>query len=112
MAIILDPEENELRTLRQISGSFTAKRVLEVGCGDGRLTFRYACEARSVTAIDPDPNKIASARAALPYTIPTQQSNSCKRHVHFIAQDLQEFTANWRRERRKRYDRVVLSWSL
>ena len=31
---------------------FREARVLEIGAGDGRLTFQYAAEARSVVAID------------------------------------------------------------
>jgi ubiquinone/menaquinone biosynthesis C-methylase UbiE len=41
-------------------------RVLELGCGDGRLTFRYADKAASVLAVDPDAAVIEQARAALP----------------------------------------------
>jgi ubiquinone/menaquinone biosynthesis C-methylase UbiE len=40
--------------------------VLELGCGDGRLTFRYADKAASVLAIDPDAEAIARARGAVP----------------------------------------------
>jgi ubiquinone/menaquinone biosynthesis C-methylase UbiE len=40
------------------------KRILEVGCGDGRLTIQYAPEAASVVAIDPDPESISAARQA------------------------------------------------
>ncbi len=41
-------------------------RVLELGCGDGRVTFHYAHAAASVLAIDPDGERIEKARAALP----------------------------------------------
>jgi 2-polyprenyl-3-methyl-5-hydroxy-6-metoxy-1,4-benzoquinol methylase len=34
--------------------SLRNKRVLEIGCGDGRLTFQYALHAAAVLAIDPD----------------------------------------------------------
>jgi 16S rRNA A1518/A1519 N6-dimethyltransferase RsmA/KsgA/DIM1 with predicted DNA glycosylase/AP lyase activity len=40
--------------------------VLEVGCGDGRLTLRYAHEAASVVAIDPDADAVADLRRDLP----------------------------------------------
>jgi 2-polyprenyl-3-methyl-5-hydroxy-6-metoxy-1,4-benzoquinol methylase len=41
--------------------SLRRKRVLEVGCGDGRLTFQLAPLASSVLAIDPDPPSIDEA---------------------------------------------------
>ena len=39
MSIHEDPEGVELRTLLK-HATFTGKEVVEVGCGDGRLTFR------------------------------------------------------------------------
>src|SRR3982074_1454492 len=41
--------------------SLRDKRVLEIGCGDGRLTFQYAPRASSVLAIDPDRPSIDEA---------------------------------------------------
>ena len=40
--------------------------VLEIGCGDGRVTWRYADRAAHVTAIDPGATQIAQARQDLP----------------------------------------------
>ncbi len=40
------------------------RRVLEIGCGDGRLTMQLARLAASVVAIDPDREALANARAA------------------------------------------------
>ncbi len=45
---------------------FTAQRVLEIDCGDGRLTWRYAEAAAHVSAIDPDPEDIATAMENCP----------------------------------------------
>jgi 2-polyprenyl-3-methyl-5-hydroxy-6-metoxy-1,4-benzoquinol methylase len=45
---------------------FAGKRVLEVGCGDGRLTWLYAGEALSVLGIDPEEESIEIARSELP----------------------------------------------
>lgn len=42
--------------------SFAGQRVLEVGAGDGRLTFQYAAAPRSVVGID---TKEQDIRAAL-----------------------------------------------
>jgi 2-polyprenyl-3-methyl-5-hydroxy-6-metoxy-1,4-benzoquinol methylase len=66
MTIRLDPEDHEIGALRSLVASFEGQRVLEVGCGDGRLTRRYAHEAAYVLAIDPDEGAIATARSDLP----------------------------------------------
>ncbi len=51
MTVQADPEGTETRYLRRFA-DFAGQRVLEVGCGDGRLTWRYANAARRVTGID------------------------------------------------------------
>jgi 2-polyprenyl-3-methyl-5-hydroxy-6-metoxy-1,4-benzoquinol methylase len=48
-----DPERVEARRLHEYA-DFSGKRVLEVGCGDGRLTWRYADRAQRVAGIDLD----------------------------------------------------------
>src|SRR5713101_5663144 len=58
----LDPEGNETAALDQLLPDLRGLHVLEVGCGDGRLTCRYAERAASVLAIDPDPAAIATFR--------------------------------------------------
>lgn len=54
MTVQTDPEGAETRNLFRFADLTIGgpKRVLEVGCGDGRLTWRYAHAARQVTAID------------------------------------------------------------
>ena len=42
---------------------FREARVLEIGAGDGRLTFQYAAEPRSVVAIDTKEPDIRAAGA-------------------------------------------------
>jgi ubiquinone/menaquinone biosynthesis C-methylase UbiE len=51
MTVQTDPEATETKYLRRF-GDFEGKRVLEIGCGDGRLTWRYAAAARFVTGVD------------------------------------------------------------
>jgi 2-polyprenyl-3-methyl-5-hydroxy-6-metoxy-1,4-benzoquinol methylase len=62
---VLDPEASHLAALRRLQ-DFTGARVIEVGCGDGRLTLGIAEQATSVLAFDPDEAAVATARAALP----------------------------------------------
>lgn len=67
--IVEDPEGRELDALAALDAlgpSLAAGRVLEIGCGDGRLTRRYAAHASSIVAIDPDPDAIADLRRELP----------------------------------------------
>ena len=60
-----DQEGQAAATLHKLV-DFRGKRVLEIGCGQGRLTRRYAGETACVTAIDPAAEKIAKARAQTP----------------------------------------------
>ena len=66
MAIDEDPEGYEIAALDAIAPSFASRRVVEIGCGDGRLTRHYAHTAASVIAIDPDEEAIAELAADLP----------------------------------------------
>jgi 16S rRNA A1518/A1519 N6-dimethyltransferase RsmA/KsgA/DIM1 with predicted DNA glycosylase/AP lyase activity len=66
VAVEEDPEEHEIAALRQMVASFAACRVVEIGCGDGRLTRRYAHEAASVIAIDADAGAVARLAGTLP----------------------------------------------
>ncbi len=51
MAIEVDPVGIEPFAILQ-AADFRNARVLEVGAGDGRLTFRYATEPKSIVGID------------------------------------------------------------
>lgn len=105
MAIRLDPEANEIKALSASAGSFAGSTVLEIGCGDGRLTRRYAAEAAHVTAIDPNSEKIARAVASLPGELNHQ--------VDFLAYDIEEFGQRfWPASSGKLFDRAILAWSL
>jgi SAM-dependent methyltransferase len=65
MPIREDPEGVELRTLlRHVS--FNGKEVVELGCGEGRLTYKYFRRAKKVVAIDPLTSSIKIAKKNLP----------------------------------------------
>ena len=54
MTVQTDPDGNEIKYLRRFAefDKSTERRVLEVGCGDGRLTWRYADAAGQIAGID------------------------------------------------------------
>jgi ubiquinone/menaquinone biosynthesis C-methylase UbiE len=51
MTVQTDPEKTEIKYLQGYA-DFSGKRILEIGCGDGRLTWQYAQSARDVIGID------------------------------------------------------------
>lgn len=53
MTVQKDPERNESKYLHKFA-DLTGKRVLEIGCGEGRITWQYAKETRSTIGIDLD----------------------------------------------------------
>jgi 2-polyprenyl-6-hydroxyphenyl methylase/3-demethylubiquinone-9 3-methyltransferase len=94
----IDPEGVETRALAQLA-PVDGLRVLELGCGDGRLTFRYAEKAASVLAVDPDAERIEAARAALRPELASV--------VAFAAAGAAEVDAP-----RRSFDLALFSWSL
>jgi ubiquinone/menaquinone biosynthesis C-methylase UbiE len=53
MTVQVDPEGTERRYLHRYADFLPARtRVLEVGCGDGRLTWLYADQTRLATGVD------------------------------------------------------------
>ena len=61
----IDPEGTEIQVIHELV-EFERKRVLEVGCGDGRMTWRYADLAASVLALDTNDVKIHQAIGSTP----------------------------------------------
>ncbi len=55
-----EAEPRRIEALVPLEGA----RVLEVGCGEGRLTGFAAARAASVYAFDPDAERVAVAQAA------------------------------------------------
>jgi ubiquinone/menaquinone biosynthesis C-methylase UbiE len=95
---LLDPSGTEPEVLFN-AADFRDARILEVGSGDGRLTFRYAEVALFVVGIDPNAEAVAGA-------IPSRPSR-LRRHVSFLPADAQALPF-----RDGSFDIVLFSWSL
>ena len=94
----LDPEGAHLAALRRLT-VFDGQRVLEMGCGEGRLTRGIATEAASVLAFDSDAASIAEAQASFPSELADR--------VAFQVASAEEIEIE-----RGSFDLVVFSWSL
>ena len=98
MTLQRDPERNEARYLQQFA-EFTGKRVLEVGCGEGRMTWQYAGAPRSTIGIDPDRDALRVARVDRPYNLEDKVLLAC------AASEYLPFS-------KETFDIAVLAWSL
>lgn len=96
----VDPENNETRALHGMA-NFNKQHVLEIGCGDGRITWRYADKTAHVTAIDPDARQIDLARKQLPARL--------RDRIEFQDIGFEEFAAT---NPPSSFDIVILSQSL
>ena len=60
-----DPENFERKKLLDFA-DFSDSRVLEIGCGEGRLTWKYAPASSLTFGLDPDLSALRVARADCP----------------------------------------------
>jgi len=97
MGVRVDQHHREPDALRSLGVAFDGARVLEIGCGDGRLTKTYADVAYAVVAIDPDQDVIAAVRSGKRWPD----------HVEFLPVGIDAFRPNGRR-----FDIALFSWSL
>ena len=65
MIVSIDPEGTEIGVIQKLV-DFSNKTVLEVGCGDGRMTWRYAEQTASVLALDTNKERIEHATRNTP----------------------------------------------
>ena len=98
MGSLKDPEGAEGAALAALV-DFAGKRVLEVGCGDGRMTWLYAGSAAEVLGLDDDEEAIEEARSAVP--------DDLKDRVEFRVASAEALGVP-----RQRFDIAFLSWSL
>ena len=100
MTIERDPEGNETRALFGLA-DFSGKHVLEIGCGAGRLTWRFADHAAHVTAIEPFEESFERAVHDLPDHLDGRVELQNIAFLDFAAEVYDDT-----------YDVIILSWSL
>ena len=100
MSIRLDPEEAELKALAAFAADFDGKRILEVGCGTGRLTWRYLDRAAHMVGIDPNAARLSRAVADTPPRL--------RDRAEFHVADIDAFAA----APSGKFDTIILAWSL
>jgi 2-polyprenyl-3-methyl-5-hydroxy-6-metoxy-1,4-benzoquinol methylase len=86
----------ELATVRGLV-DLAGKRVLEIGCGDGRFTYLYARDTQYVLGVDPERGEIQRARRDRPAEL-------AKRVRFRVAKTISV--------PRRRFDVALFSWSL
>lgn len=100
MGLQRDPERNETKYLRAFA-DFTAsrKRVLEIGCGEGRLTWQYAKSTQTTIAVDPDRDALRIATVDRPSDLQSK--------ILFACTDSQHLPFS-----KETFDIAILAWSL
>jgi ubiquinone/menaquinone biosynthesis C-methylase UbiE len=98
MPAIIDPDGVEIVTIKELV-DLRDLRIVEIGCGDGRLTFECGQEAASVLALDSDEDAIRKARAETP--------DALRRRIRFEVADAAQLELP-----KGEFDLALFSWSL
>jgi predicted RNA methylase len=93
-----DPDGAEPAAIASVA-DLAGKRILDVGCGRGRLTAFAAASASHVYAFDPDGTAVAQARASLPREL--------RARVRFATHSVEALDVP-----RRRFDLALCGWSL
>ena len=94
-----DPERNEIKFLNQFADFSASQRVLEIGCGDGRLTWRYARSVSHIVGVEIERDDLRVATIDRPSDLANQVvfANADSIHLPFS---------------KETFDLAILSWSL
>ena len=98
MSLQKDSENKEGKTLQRFA-DFTNKRVLEIGCGEGRLTWKYAYASSLTVGLDPDQDALRVALIDSP--------SDLKNKVFFTRAQSEHIPFS-----KETFDIAVLAWSL
>ena len=95
MSLQKDPERTERKYLHQFA-DFAGKRIIEIGCGNGRLTWQYAKPAKFVAGIDLNADDLRVATIERPNDLPASFVRADAAHIPFV---------------KEQFDLAVLAWS-
>lgn len=98
MSLQKDPDKREDKTLHQYV-DVADRRVLEIGCGEGRLTWKYARASKLTVGFDLDHDALRIARTDCPVDLHD--------HVHFTSASAKNIPFS-----KETFDIAVLAWSL
>ncbi len=98
MTLQKDPEGFERKILHNFV-DFANQRVLEIGCGEGRLTWKYAAASRGTFGLDPDLDALRVARADCP--------SDLRGRVHLTRASAYQLPLP-----KEKFDIAILAWSL
>jgi len=98
MTLQRDPEGFEKKVLHKFV-DFSNQHVLEIGCGEGRLTWKYAAAPNLTVGFDPDQDALRVARADSPHDL--------RGHVHFAQASASHIPFS-----KETFDIAILAWSL
>lgn len=98
MPLVVDPDGVELAMIRELV-PLPGARLLDVGCGDGRLSFACAGEGATVYGVDPAEEDIAAARRTIPRRL--------RGRLRFEVADAAEAELP-----KREFDLALFSWSL
>ncbi|MBV6396827.1 MAG: hypothetical protein HFACDABA_02429 [Anaerolineales bacterium] len=93
-----DPENFERNKLLNFA-DFADARVLEIGCGEGRLTWKYASASNLTVGLDPDFDSLRVARADRPADLHGRVHLTCASAYHLPLP-------------KETFDTAILAWSL
>ena len=98
MSLQRDADHNEIKFLHKFV-DLKDKRVLEIGCGEGRLTWQYANETRFTLGLDLDRDALRVARVDSPSELEDVVHLACADSIHL------PFA-------KEKFDIAILAWSL
>ena len=98
MTLQKDIEGNEKKYLHEFA-DFKGKRVLEIGCGEGRLTWQYANASSLTIGLDSDHDALRVASIDSPH--------DRKHKIQFACAEAEYLPFS-----KETFDIAVLAWSL